>query len=323
MDSVDRYANDIVLIFEEEEKAQVFLDELTKVIQSFGMHFAPKMCNVMLLDMQSPNTPLTIHGEDRLKLPCLSVYSSEWSRKLKDPKIDAYCLRNTHTKPKCGYASQNAKHELSYSTFLPPCPVVHPHKSARSMPIQFLRRNSTAHRYLSEDAQQLSVVNGHCASKPNWPEWNVNTNPQPTDEIQREISILKRHKAPGTDGLHPIPFKEGGEVLVNSVTTILQKSWDENRISVEWSSSTVNEVSKKGARTSCVDHRGISLEDGSDQRSWYWLLYFAAKSLFDRLWLVSTLHVVVRKEPFEEVGRLACAARGQASAAYAATQLLK
>ncbi|GAA53032.1 ATP-dependent DNA helicase Q5 [Clonorchis sinensis] len=57
------YADDIVLIFEEEEKAQVFLDEMTKVISSFGMHFAPKKCKVMLLDMQSLNTPLTTQGE--------------------------------------------------------------------------------------------------------------------------------------------------------------------------------------------------------------------------------------------------------------------
>ncbi|KER19493.1 hypothetical protein T265_11753 [Opisthorchis viverrini] len=57
------YADDIVLMFEEEEKAQVFLDELTKVIPSFGMHFAPTKCKVMLVDVQSLNTPLTIQGE--------------------------------------------------------------------------------------------------------------------------------------------------------------------------------------------------------------------------------------------------------------------
>ncbi|GAA57930.1 hypothetical protein CLF_113365, partial [Clonorchis sinensis] len=33
------------------------------------------------------------------------------------------------------------------------------------------------------------------------------------------------------------------------------------------------------------------------------LLFFTAKSFFDHLWFVSTLHVVVRKEPFEEVMR--------------------
>ncbi|KER20357.1 hypothetical protein T265_11075 [Opisthorchis viverrini] len=35
------YADDILLMFEEEKKAQVFLDELTKVIPSFDIHFAP------------------------------------------------------------------------------------------------------------------------------------------------------------------------------------------------------------------------------------------------------------------------------------------
>ncbi|GAA53286.1 hypothetical protein CLF_109940, partial [Clonorchis sinensis] len=54
--------DDIVLIFEA-EKAQVFLDELTKVIPSFGMHFAPTKCKVMLVHMRSLNAPLTIQGE--------------------------------------------------------------------------------------------------------------------------------------------------------------------------------------------------------------------------------------------------------------------
>ncbi|KER25966.1 hypothetical protein T265_06663 [Opisthorchis viverrini] len=63
-DLVDlEYADDIVLMFEEEEKAQVFLDELTKVIPSFGMHFALTKCRVMLLVVQPLNRPLTIQGE--------------------------------------------------------------------------------------------------------------------------------------------------------------------------------------------------------------------------------------------------------------------
>ncbi|KER21948.1 hypothetical protein T265_09847 [Opisthorchis viverrini] len=54
------YAGHIVLLFE--GKAQVFLDELTEVIRSFGMHFAPTTRKVMLLDIQSLNTTLTIQG---------------------------------------------------------------------------------------------------------------------------------------------------------------------------------------------------------------------------------------------------------------------
>ncbi|KER22412.1 hypothetical protein T265_09491 [Opisthorchis viverrini] len=57
-DLVDlEYTNDIVLVFEEEGKAQVFLNELTEIILSFGMHFVSTKCKVMLLDMQSLDTP--------------------------------------------------------------------------------------------------------------------------------------------------------------------------------------------------------------------------------------------------------------------------
>ncbi|KER30273.1 hypothetical protein T265_03227 [Opisthorchis viverrini] len=41
------YADNIVRMFKEKEKAQVFLDELTKVIPSFGMHFAPTKCKTI------------------------------------------------------------------------------------------------------------------------------------------------------------------------------------------------------------------------------------------------------------------------------------
>ncbi|KER32061.1 hypothetical protein T265_01836 [Opisthorchis viverrini] len=38
------YADDIVLMFEEKENEQVLLNELTKVISSFDMYFAPTNC---------------------------------------------------------------------------------------------------------------------------------------------------------------------------------------------------------------------------------------------------------------------------------------
>ncbi|KER25534.1 hypothetical protein T265_07047 [Opisthorchis viverrini] len=45
-----KYADDIVFVFEA-ERAQVFLDELTRVIHPFSMHFPPTKCKVMLVDM--------------------------------------------------------------------------------------------------------------------------------------------------------------------------------------------------------------------------------------------------------------------------------
>ncbi|GAA50964.1 hypothetical protein CLF_105315 [Clonorchis sinensis] len=48
---------------EEEKRAQVIVDELRKVIQSFGISILPTRCKVMLLDMQSLNASLTIQVE--------------------------------------------------------------------------------------------------------------------------------------------------------------------------------------------------------------------------------------------------------------------
>ncbi|KAG5454766.1 hypothetical protein CSKR_104370 [Clonorchis sinensis] len=65
------YAGDIVLVFE--EKAQVFLDELTKVIPSFRMYFAPTEFEIMLVDIQSLNPPLTIQGLQSLTVSSACV----------------------------------------------------------------------------------------------------------------------------------------------------------------------------------------------------------------------------------------------------------
>ncbi|GAA52793.1 hypothetical protein CLF_108818 [Clonorchis sinensis] len=56
-------ADEIVLVFEEEQKVQVFLEQLTKFIPSFGMHAAPTKCKAIFGDMQSLNTPIAIQGE--------------------------------------------------------------------------------------------------------------------------------------------------------------------------------------------------------------------------------------------------------------------
>ncbi|GAA42825.1 ATP-binding cassette transporter [Clonorchis sinensis] len=61
--------------------------------------------------------------------------------------------------------------------------------------------------------------------------WNIDTNPPSATEIQCEISILKRDKTLGSAGLHPTLFRKGGEVVVNSLSTIVQKIWNENNAS--------------------------------------------------------------------------------------------
>ena len=52
-------ADDIVLLFGELQQAQSVMNKLTEVIPTFGMHFAPSKCKVMLEDVLGLNTPLT------------------------------------------------------------------------------------------------------------------------------------------------------------------------------------------------------------------------------------------------------------------------
>ncbi|GAA48977.1 hypothetical protein CLF_102330 [Clonorchis sinensis] len=63
------YEVDIVLIFEE-EKAQLFLDELTKFIPSFGMHFAPTKCETdeNLVDLEYEVDIVLIFEEEKAQL---------------------------------------------------------------------------------------------------------------------------------------------------------------------------------------------------------------------------------------------------------------
>ena len=56
-------ADDVVLLFEELQQAQSVMDKLTEVIPSFGTHFAPLKCKVMLQDVLGLNPPLTLQGE--------------------------------------------------------------------------------------------------------------------------------------------------------------------------------------------------------------------------------------------------------------------
>ena len=54
------------------------------------------------------------------------------------------------------------------------------------------------------------------------PEWDVNIDCPTAEEVRHQITLLKRDKAAGPDGLQPALFKEGGEEMSNSLTNILR-----------------------------------------------------------------------------------------------------
>ncbi|CAH8430348.1 unnamed protein product [Schistosoma haematobium] len=90
-------------------------------------------------------------------------------------------------------------------------------------------------------------------------EWNIEVGPPTLAEVQKAIVNLKRGRAAGPDGLAPEVFKDGGPILAIKLTNILAKIWELEFIPSDWSQSLIVPIYKKGSKSSCDNHRGISL----------------------------------------------------------------
>ncbi|KAH9590388.1 hypothetical protein MS3_00003092 [Schistosoma haematobium] len=91
------------------------------------------------------------------------------------------------------------------------------------------------------------------------PEWNIEVGPPTLVEVQKAIDNLKRGREAGPDGLATEVFKDGGPILAIRLTNILAKIWELDVIPSYWSQSLIVSIYKKGSKSSCDNHRGISL----------------------------------------------------------------
>ena len=90
-------------------------------------------------------------------------------------------------------------------------------------------------------------------------EWSITTAPPTEAETLLELQNLKRHKASGADELPPAIFIDGGISLARELTHLFSLVWTEERVPPSWSESVIVPIFKKGSRSECVNHRGISL----------------------------------------------------------------
>ncbi|CAI2727142.1 unnamed protein product [Schistosoma spindalis] len=90
-------------------------------------------------------------------------------------------------------------------------------------------------------------------------EWNIEVSPPTLAKVQKAIVNLKRGRAAGPDGLAPGVFKDGGPILATRLTNILAKIWELDIILSDWSQSLIVPIYKKESKSSCDNHRGISL----------------------------------------------------------------
>ena len=89
--------------------------------------------------------------------------------------------------------------------------------------------------------------------------WSVDVSPPTEAEVSRELSLVKRYKAPGPDDLSPSLFKFGGPTLIQCLHNLLHLIWTTESVPTEWGTATIVPVYKKGNRNECSNYRGISL----------------------------------------------------------------
>ena len=79
------------------------------------------------------------------------------------------------------------------------------------------------------------------------------------EEVRKAVEILADGKSPGADGIHPEIIKRGGPKLLETLTIIIRKAWEEGKVPQDWKDAQLVTIFKKGDRRVCGNYRGISL----------------------------------------------------------------
>lgn len=84
---------------------------------------------------------------------------------------------------------------------------------------------------------------------------------EPTiDEIYKAIKLLSNGKAPGNDGIPAEVLKYGGYGLVERLHTLYSRIWRDEEVPQQLKDAVIVTIyKKKGQRSECGNHRGISL----------------------------------------------------------------
>ena len=80
-----------------------------------------------------------------------------------------------------------------------------------------------------------------------------------TFEFEFVIEKLKSHKSPGIDQILAELIKAGGRILHYEIHKLFISIWNKEELREEWKESIIVPVYKKGDKTECSTHRGITL----------------------------------------------------------------
>ena len=80
------------------------------------------------------------------------------------------------------------------------------------------------------------------------------------EETVKAIGQLQTGKTPGPDGIPPEIFKMGGPTLTDQLTSLFQALWEKGELPQDFKDANIIHLYKnKGEKSSCDNHRGISL----------------------------------------------------------------
>jgi hypothetical protein len=78
-------------------------------------------------------------------------------------------------------------------------------------------------------------------------------------EVEIAIAKLKKFKSPGSDQIPAELIQAGGEILLSAIHKPISSVWNKEELPDQWKESIIVPVYKKGDKTDCNNHRGISL----------------------------------------------------------------
>ncbi len=80
------------------------------------------------------------------------------------------------------------------------------------------------------------------------------------DETITALQQTTSRRAPGSDGTQADIYRCGGEIIVDQLTALFQTIWREGEVPQDFKDASIVHIYKrKGDKTSCDNHRGISL----------------------------------------------------------------
>ena len=86
-----------------------------------------------------------------------------------------------------------------------------------------------------------------------------NGSPITINEITKAMAKMRKGRSPGEDGLPVEVLKGGGTTVLEQLLNICNRAYETEMVPSDWQKGIISPIFKKGKKTICDNHRGITL----------------------------------------------------------------